>query len=205
MILAILNSRTYVPNDTIAIEFADIDFNGEFRVTSVLNHLKCAIAYQRYDKQQAKIDCINAKIEENSKDIETLKTLISNFKKPLRFTLFNKTIRNKIKMYKNQIEEIAFENSQLIETINALEEEKSYPASFLKDKLQYMLISLGFSLYSSHHQNDANVDSELYQFDGNEKELIKQANQMFNKFFFIAIKLIKFTINIRIVLMMRRI
>ena len=103
MILAILNSRTYVPNDTIAIEFADIDFNGEFRVTSVLNNLKCAIAYQRYDKQQAKIDCINAKIEENSKDIETLKTLISNFKKPLRFTLFNKIIRKVSSIYESAL------------------------------------------------------------------------------------------------------
>jgi len=179
MITAELKYRDYVPDFTIAIEFARLTFlTSNEEVSSLLKDLEHSIRFKKYEKQKAKIECLNQEIEENNLKISNLEKEIEDIKSKYFITLFHKTIRKQIKNLKYKIDELKFFNGKIYTRIKELEDDKFYSTFQLLTKYKQLLVDLDFRIKSSYHKSQNDTDIEIYEFDGDENELIKKAKEI---------------------------
>ena len=179
MITAELKYRDYVPDFTIAIEFARLTFlTSNEEASSILKDLEHAITFKKYDKQNAKIECLKEEIEENNLKISSLEKEIENIKSKYFITLFHKTIRKQIKNLKQKIDELKFFNGKIYARIKELEDDKFYSVFQKLTKFKELLADLDFSLSSTYHKTNNDIDVEIYEFEGDEDELIKKAEEI---------------------------
>ena len=78
---------------------------------------------------------------------------------------------------------MTIENSKTLELINELKDDKFYSSTMLKGKFLNMLAILGFPNKSAYSQN-GDIDVEIYEFNGDEQQLILQATKMLKEIIF---------------------
>lgn len=180
MVTAKLTSRTYVPAFTSARGFANIEFMGSREAREILKNLMHEIEYRKYHINDSLINWYDGFKELNNKKIQVLNSQIKKLKDEHKLPImFYKNAYKQIKALKKQIESLNSENDVFSCNISELDNARFLSASSLKISFEVALSDLEF-----HYKSEAVAGKErltdisLYEFNGDENQLIINANAM---------------------------
>ena len=112
MISAELSYRDYVGAWTIATKFAKVQFSGNENIVNLLTKLERLIRFEQYDKQKAKIKCLEKFKEENNSEIETLKFEINSLKQKHKLIILHKEVYIEINRLNKEIGRLSWLNQR---------------------------------------------------------------------------------------------
>lgn len=174
MISAELSYRDFVGQWTIAVEFAKLQFSGDKNITYLLERLSHLIEFEKYDKQKAKIKCLEEVKEQNNSKIEILEFEINSLKKKYKIIALHKEEYNKIKYYRKEIERLSLLNQNIDFKIAKLDDDLFLKVHELKSKYKSILACLGFSCKASYNKKENSISIEIYEYNGDEKLLAQK-------------------------------
>lgn len=182
MISAELSYRDFVPSDTIAVKFIDIDFGGDNKITRLLKDLFHLIKFEKSRKQEIKIDFLKKLQEKNNVEIEKLENRILNLKNQYKIVFLHKKACLEIKNINKEINNFLFQNRKIENEIEKLEDDRFFETSEIKRKFKNMLAVCDFSCKTSHYSNDTLISVEIYEFIGNEEEFYEKVDSKLKEF-----------------------
>lgn len=180
MISAELKYRTYVPWGYIAIEYASLTFNGNLDKMRILKDLIDLIEYEKYSINKPKIKYLKEKIEINNKKVKNLIAKVEAIKKKHKLLFLNKEANLLVKEIEREKDRLYIDRNNLSAQLKKLEDDRFFDAYELKHKFKDLLAKLDFSCKSSHKIGDT-ANGEIYEFSGDEQQLMAKAKNMYNR------------------------
>ena len=187
MISAELEHRDYVDSYTIAIQFSHLRFHGNEDVVSTLNDIALLIEVSQAKKNNIKITCLKEKYDKNNENISLFQQEFKDLRKRLIKMLLYKDYRIKWKQLRKEISELQIMNEKIhyqIQKIDEIDNQwngRYHNVYTLNREYKKVLSKLGFSLKSAYNNKRTDIDHEIYEFSGNEQELLKDAKILLNK------------------------
>ena len=181
MVSAELSYRDYIGAWTIATKFAQVKFSGNEDIVKLLTKLERLIKFEQYDKQKAKIKCLEEFKEQNKSEIDILEFEINSLKKKHKLVILHKEIYIEIKSLNKEIERLSWLNQNIDYAINNLNKDLFFDVHKLKSKYKNMLANLDFSSKNSYHQSHNDISVQIYEYNGDEELLAEKVNNIIAK------------------------
>lgn len=178
MIVAKLESRVHVPDDVIAIKFADIKFFGDQRIVKNLETAKHLVEFHDYKKYQVLIDFLEAKVLENKNDIDMLERDLKNLKRNFLSAYLISENRSQMKKTIELIERKNMQNAQYRNQINKYQSKRFTKTKILEDNFTQMLVSLGFKYRSTTKDETSLTKVTIFDYEGSEIDLFGQVENL---------------------------
>lgn len=160
---------------------AYLEFSGNKKIVDLLTVLTHLITFKKYDKHQAKIECLEQLREQNKSKIDILEFEINSLKKKYKIIALHKEAYNKIKYYQNILKELYATNQIINRKISRLDDASWFSVDELKSKYKNLLATLEFSCKTSYHKKDINTSVQIYEYNGDEELLAIKVIAMTNK------------------------
>lgn len=164
MVTAKLTYRDYVPYDTWAIEFTELEFYcGNDKVKTELDDLRHLLKFKQYDEQEALKEIWQQYRSEYTKKLSSLKKEVEELKKQYKLGTHIFLAREKFKSLKLKIKKAIEDISVIDEIYQSLKEDEYYTVHEEKRIFKDMLAELSFSCKSTHHQTSNIISIETYE------------------------------------------
>lgn len=187
MISAELEHRDYVGSYTIAKQFSRLRFHGNEDVVQTLNDVAKLIEKRQAKKNNIKITCLTETYDKNNENISLLQQEYKDLRTRLIKMLLYKDYRTKCKQLRKEIDQLRIMNEKIHYLIQKIEEKDNqwnrryHNAYTLNSEYKEILSKLGFSLKSAYNNERTDIDHEIYEFLGNEQQLLKDSKILLNE------------------------